>query len=126
MRAGQDQLWRRHDGKRRGIGAAKQIHRQARIVEPNHLTRTQGHPDARRCIVRVSPGVLPHDRVHRATVAFGREEGDNALPANIGEYRLIRSDGTEIGRILVRVSKAGERAEGANRGEESGTGDLDH
>jgi hypothetical protein len=51
------------------------------------------------------------------------------LPSDIGEYRLIRSDGAEIGRVVVRVSRhaeARECATGANRREESGTRDLDH
>jgi hypothetical protein len=33
------------------------------------------------------------------------------LPSDIGEYRLIRSDGAEIGRVVVRVSRHAEARE---------------
>src|SRR4029079_3184225 len=115
------QLGRSHDCSSTRLGTAGQGHQHRGRVETSHLAGSQTKPDARGTVRRVRACIFPHEGVYRARAAIGLKEGDNALPAEGGDERLIRPYGAEICDVLLGSSRRDSRHDERRVGDGSGT-----
>jgi hypothetical protein len=77
-----------------------------RAIDLHYLAGLQDNAHSRRSVRRITPDILPSDRIHGAHAALRDEEGDDPLIAEVDENRLVRADGSEIVQRLAGESRS--------------------